>query len=108
MANIEQEFLALMPQTLEHRRLIGRDLHGEPIFGESNFYRCRVVEAQDSFREPDARRSQARRTFAWVFGVHNISEQDFIKLPDGREPVITLVSEFPDETGPHHEKIEFA
>lgn len=107
VSNIESGFLDLMPQTLQLQRLAGRDNYGEPVFGVVEDIRCRVVSRFVLERDADGQERRRKATTAWTFGAHGIKEQDRIVLPDGTSPPILLVNRYPDETGLHHEKVEF-
>jgi len=47
-------------------------------------------------------------TTAWFFGAPDITTDDRITLPDGRQPFILAIAHFPDERGMHHVRVDFA
>ena len=106
-ATIEREFLELMHQTITVEKLIGCNPNGgDPIYGPPQKYRARVVDHQQLVVDADGQERMAR-TIAWIYGYPDVTTDDRVTLPDGRQPFIINVFGYPDEKGNHHVKLAF-
>lgn len=107
-ATIERDFLELMHQTIIVEKLIRRDpIGGDPVYDPPKVYRGRVVNKQRLIVDAQGQERMATTT-AWFFGAPNITTDDRITLPDGRQPFILAINHYPDEKGMHHVRVDFA
>lgn len=100
------DLVDLLPHTVSHAALTGRDDFGAPTYGAATEYAARVVY------EPKLVRSApgdvvVAAGYVWLNGAPAVDPADRITLPDATTPPIVSVERFPDEGGDHHTKVYF-
>lgn len=101
-----EDFLDLMPHTVSHAELAGRDDYGKPTYGSAVDYQARVTYKNQKVRASDGSEVVARGV-VWIGGTPIISTDDQLTLPDGSSPIILSFEQYADEIGAHHTKIFF-
>ncbi len=96
----------LMPDTVTHKVMTGRDAYQKPTFGAGTDFKARVLFRQRWVRAADGTEKLSRGT-VWIGATPVIDPEDEITLPDGSTPPILVVERIPDEKGIHHVKIFF-
>ena len=107
----DPEFDELLTQEVQRGPYTGQDEYGQPAFGDAEAVQCRIVykpeivrrrgsgEASGTVREIIATaKVYCRAVVGWDL-------RDQITLPNGDQPVILEVQNYPDEDGPHHEVV---
>lgn len=107
----DTEFDELLSQEVTRVAYTGQDGYGQPAFGAATKIRCRIVykpvilrgrgggEATGVIREVVASAT------VYCSGVVGWNLRDKITLPDGSQPPILEVRNYPDEDGSHHEMV---
>lgn len=101
-----KDFLDMMPDTITHEPLTGRDDYGKPTHGASVEYPARVVYKAKWLEAKDGSQVLAK-AIVWIGGIPTISPEDKIVLPDSTTPPILSIERYPDEDGLHHVKVFF-
>jgi len=109
VATIEREFLEFMHQTIQIEPMIDREPDGgDPIFGDPKLYRARIVAQQRLVVDSNGQERMSR-SVGWIHGVpEDLTTDARITLPNGEQPFVINIHHYPDETGMHHVKIDFA
>ncbi len=101
---IAPELLDLMDDTVTLYRPASHDRYGNQTWGAGTALQARVVYEPREVRN-DAGDIVVSSATAWVGSTPGIRPSDRLVLPDGIERSILHVSRYPDEDGPHHEKV---
>lgn len=101
---IEVEFLELMTQTVTIAPFSSNNAYGEPSFGTAVSYSARVVNKPKMIRNAQGKEVVSMAQ-TWLYGSPTVTPDDRITLPDGTQPPILYVAQYPDENGAHHEVV---
>ena len=99
----------LLPDSVGHRTLTGKDAHGTPTYGSSVVYtRCRVINQPKMIELPGG--EVVQRGGKVVFSAApQVSLGDLVVLPDGSERrVLTARMGRNGDGSPHHTSLEFS
>lgn len=100
------DFLDLMPDSVQVERLISRASDGTPTFTIPVSYRARVVHKIHNVLGRDNQLVIARG-IAWLATTEVVNSDDRLTLSDGTKPLIVLSATIPDEDGPAYTRVDF-
>ena len=101
---MDPQFLDMMPDTIQIKHRTGQDKYGKDIYGTPTDVRARVVyRMRQTFN--DAGELAQSRAQVYLFGDHDIDQDDKILLPDGEEHLLVSVQRYPDQDGMYYEQL---
>jgi hypothetical protein len=107
----DEEFLDMMPHTVQIAPWTGQDKFGKPTFGSDVAYRCRIVGKSVSVRHNQTEELQSIYTIYVAAGAAVITTRDRLTLPadnafsgpgGGTQPKLFTVYKGTDDEGHHH------
>jgi hypothetical protein len=101
---LDATLLDLMVDTIVWEELLGHFGDGSPRYGSPASLQARVVYQTEMVYDATGQ-EQISTVTIWVGSAPGVKPGDRITLPDGTQPRILNVHQYPDEDGAHHERI---
>lgn len=97
----------LLTSTGSYQNVVSRDVYGKKTGGTVVTFKCHVKFTRNESYTPEGNTITYMGTL-YMDGVYDIQNNAILTLPDGKQPKISSVNVFYDETGlPHHTTVNF-
>lgn len=101
---IDPDLAVLMTSVVVIEPWTGQDAYGQPAFGAPMEYKARLAGVARLWRKT-ATLEQTPDYAIFLAGAYNVTVKDRITLPDGTQPPIISVDNYPDEHGMYYQTI---
>lgn len=104
---MEQDFKQWFKWAITIKRKVGRDMYGQNIYAyDTTGYPCFLQRTRKLILDRTAEQTISELQI-FIDRDVNVSVDDIIVLPDGKEVRVLKVEELPDENGQIHHKVVY-